>query len=601
MEKSLAPRVALAAALLVALLLALRQNTDPDLGFHLNQGDRILDRRSVPRVEETTYTGEGRPLLDPHGLYQAALSGARRVGGLESLTLLNAVVLGTVFLLLALRLRDSGVPPMISAGGILLAALAMERRFELRPEVVSWAFLSVFLRAMDRERRNRTPLPVWPLPLLMALWANTQALFILGLGVLLFALVDDRLERGRWDRRLSAVALACLAATLLNPYGLRGALFPLVQWRSLTGGIFGSTIDEFRSPWILLFSEKPSDALIQFWPYYLLSAAFLAALLGRRIRRPFDVLLGTSFFALSAFGARNVPLFVLVALPVTLRVFTSILPERYRRAPAPAAWGLAVLCLLMGLRVISGAWYEEGRGVSAFGLGIKPSEFPERTASFMVKNGLTGERILNDIPSGNWLQWRCGMKVFVDGRLEALREEAYRDLLAFRQPGGLARAAERWSAEFLVLDPRTNPDVGAGKVPGLPGWRLVSAEECALLYAAPAKSDRLPAPDWDGLLAARGIRPVTRLEALGILARKPASGFRYWLEGFAGKRTFDTGLANLAGTAYLTGRPDVAEAITLRMIEASRGTRRELYDNLAGLYRATGRPELAAAAARWAG
>jgi len=588
------------AALLLTLLFALRQNTDPDLGFHLNQGDRILDRRSAPRVEETTYTGEGRPLLDPHWLYQATLSRTRRAGGFESLTLLNAAVLGTVFLLLALRLRASGLPPLFTAVGILLAALAMERRFELRPEVATWAFLSIFLWVLERERRNKTALPVWPLPLLMALWANTQALFVLGLGVLVFALVDDRLRNGRWDRRLSAVGLACLAATLLNPYGLRGALFPLVQWHSLTGGIFGSTIDEFRSPWVLPFTGKPSDALIQFWPYYLLSAAYLAALLGRRIRRLFDVLLGTSFLLLSVIGARNVPLFVLAALPMTLQGAADALPERFRRTSATAAWILVALCLLMGLRIVSGAWYEEGRGVSAFGLGIKPSEFPERTASFMARNGLTGERILNDIPSGNWLQWRCGMKVFVDGRLEALSEEAYRDLLAFRQPGGLARVAERWSAEFLVLDPRTNPDVGAGKVSALPGWRLVSAEECALVYAAPTKADRLPAPDWDGLLAARGIRPVTRLEALGILARKPASGFRYWLEGFAGKRTFDTGLANLAGTAYLTGRPDVAEAITLRMIEASRGTRRELYDNLAGLYRATGRPELAAAAARWA-
>jgi hypothetical protein len=80
----------------------------------------------------------------------------------------------------------------------------------------------------DRPRR------MWLLPGVFLFWVNTQGLFALGFVILAMGIADASLRPSMWrrDRRewwgllIAACGLSVIAC-LINPYGLRGLLFPL--------------------------------------------------------------------------------------------------------------------------------------------------------------------------------------------------------------------------------------------------------------------------------------------------------------------------------------------------------------------------------------
>ena len=121
---------------------------------------------------------------------------------------------------------------------VTLAALICSKLHWLaRPHLFSFLFLVLFHYLLEHWRR-RGGRRLWLLPPLMLLWANLHGGFAAGFLLLGAYLVGTaagmigagteacRTARGRMAELLG-VAAACLAATLVNPYGWRLLLFPL--------------------------------------------------------------------------------------------------------------------------------------------------------------------------------------------------------------------------------------------------------------------------------------------------------------------------------------------------------------------------------------
>ena len=588
----------LVAPLALALLFALRLNTDPDLGFHLKSGEWIVQHRAVPTWDEITYPAPQRPYLDQHWLYHAGLYSAYRLGGYRLLTLLNASVILALFTLLLIRLRLAGTPDLPASLLLILAAMIAEWRFEIRPEILTWFFLTLLLLLLDLRRLRAWKVLPW-LPVLMAVWINIQALFILGFAALACVLLGDRWKQGRWDRDLLKWTGISLVAVHLNPYGWKGVLFVLELWRHLTQGVYAATIEEFRSPWRFLFHRNSGESATLFLDYSLLALGSLLLLfLTRRRRTPTEWLLWTAFFYLSTTGVRNVPLFTFIALPIAGAALADILPGRWKKAPDGASWSVLFLALGIGTRILTGAWYADEKSATQPGLGIKPWYYPERTAQFITDNRLAGARPFNDIPTGNWLEWRCGLKTLVDGRLESISEQAYIDLIRMEEPGGLKSAVDRWGADLVLLDPRSPSNLPNEQMKWMPEWELVFAEESLLTYAPKTTARRLSTMDWDALLRDRGIPRPAPGDAERLLMAPRAATFPYWLGGFWQTREYDNGLWNLAATAAMNGQPIIAEAILLELLSRTKGTVINSYLNLGTVYTMSGRTDLARLAYR---
>jgi hypothetical protein len=225
---------------------------DADTGWHIRNGEVILATRSVPQTDSFSYTMAGQPWYAWEWLYDAVIAAIHHVAGLNGVVLFTAVVLaGTFALLFRFVLRRSG-SFAVAVALTLLAGAAAQIHMLARPHVLSWLFTLLWVEVLYRFEEGKRSALLW-LPPLMLLWVNVHGGFILGLVLLaLFgcARIWDYLSApGARNRQLivdlAMVFCACLAVTLLTPYGYK---LHVHVYQFLSNGFLMNSINEFMSP-----------------------------------------------------------------------------------------------------------------------------------------------------------------------------------------------------------------------------------------------------------------------------------------------------------------------------------------------------------------
>src|SRR5262245_59380324 len=191
--ESAAEAVSVAAVFGAIVAFCLTYVTDSDLFWHLAAGDLIRSTGHVPTSDTFSYTVYGLPWVDVHWLYQVLVSYLAETTGLAAVEIVKTLLITGLFAWLWRRgRREAGAVP--AAGILLLAALACQERFLTRPEIVSWWLLAATLATIgaaveDPSPGRRRRLLFIVMPLLVLLWVNMQALFILAPAMTVLALV----------------------------------------------------------------------------------------------------------------------------------------------------------------------------------------------------------------------------------------------------------------------------------------------------------------------------------------------------------------------------------------------------------------------------
>ncbi len=216
-----------AGALLV--FLSLTTLWDVDFWWQWKTGE-LIAQIGVIRTEPFALTREGVPRIESSWLYCLAVYRVYNALGSAGLILSKTVLVLAAFVLAALSARR--LSPVRLAVVVSLAALACSQRFVVRPEVVSYAMLGLYLFALSRLQRGRR-WPILVLPLAQIAWINVHSYALLGpVAVGLFivcgaaaalgaAWSGERIRRcqPRILTRSAIVLLSVGAATLVNPYG----------------------------------------------------------------------------------------------------------------------------------------------------------------------------------------------------------------------------------------------------------------------------------------------------------------------------------------------------------------------------------------------
>ncbi len=630
--------LALGGALSLALVLSCHKIYEADIGFHLRAGERILEQGRWPQTDPFTYTVSDHVYIDMQWLYQVALAVLYRLGGAPALVVAHAVLIVAAFAAAAFVSWQKFPSPLATAALLLLGVLAAELRFMLRPEVLTWLFLSLTILILERhaapaqdphsstslrsaqtcpERSRRSAL--WLLPLILLLWVNVEGLFVLGWVVIGCYLLGHLWRERRLDRRLMLWGGASVAATLLNPYFLRGVFFPLTLLTRLSKeNVFGQTISEFVSPWQWGL-PLPWSTLA----YYLLAAlTLLGLLLTRRQRHPREFLLAAAFFILSAQLIRNIPLFVIVSLPILAgclndlaQRFTNWQRRRPKGAPKRgAAWldrwrgfprsgrpgnllvPLAGLILLVSVglipRVLTNAYYIDARRPNRFGFEFSAENLPVKAAAFIRERGLTG-RIFNDLIDGGYLIWLIPQPVFIDGRLEVMGEEFYREYQTAYQKDQLLPLLQKYDVEVAIF-PYQAAVSWLQQLRAAPQWRLVYYDHLSVIYV---RTDVYPdlaeaafptsSPNGFPVPVPAGLRDK-------LLYAPRAGGPGAWLEGFWQTPPLPRETINSGIFYFYLDKWDIAEAYLLDALQTSQGRYIEVYLNLGSVYYNAKRNDLAA-------
>jgi hypothetical protein len=243
-----------------AFVLGCQELTDADVWWHLRAGQWTWSNRKVPSLDPFTFASSDRLWINLHWFFEVCLAAAFAAGGVRGIILM-ASALWTAVVFIALTAGRQRWPIWVATACWLPALVVMSTRFVPRPEVFSLLgvtlYLAVLLRTEDR------PALAWILPIIQVVWVNTHGLFVLG-PIILIIYLADRLARriqgpttddpetdslqNRWWGHLGGATVIVGLACLANPYGLRGALFPLELFPKITawGGQYKSFILEFN-------------------------------------------------------------------------------------------------------------------------------------------------------------------------------------------------------------------------------------------------------------------------------------------------------------------------------------------------------------------
>jgi hypothetical protein len=583
----------LAACFILIALFACRQDQDFDIGFHLKAGQWIAQNQTVPRLDSFTYTVTAHPYVDMLWLYELGCYGLNQLGGLVLLSAVHDILILVVFGLLVLRMRQTQAPPGAIVFLIFPAILCAELRFLLRPEILSWVFLLLVLVALD-SRKNLGASLLFFLPALQVLWVNTEGLFILEWVVLGAYLISDWIKTRHPDKNLVLASLLTVAASFLNPYFIQGVLFPFSLLNHLEPhNLFHQTVSEFQSPWVVIRQQNaPFFPALPLALYKILSLSLLALMAATfRRRKTHEWLLVVSFFGLSAFSIRNVPLFFWVALPVGASCLKELL-----EGPAPWRLGIssflklkpwvaftaAFFILLLSVRVFTQAYYVSDRRMVQNGFGLDEGQVPVKAVAFMNHYALGGT-LLNNMAFGSWLDWKGPAPVFIDGRLEVMGEPFYAEYLRSYQAGGLAPLLQKYGVQLILLDHMMDIPWVA-QLRALPNWRLIYFDDLSAIYARKDYAPQFVPIDFKTALAAWDMKEEPSDEILTNLRDSQRFALADWMDGLGTIQNYPMPLMRVGTFAYENGQFQIARDFFLKALDQSQGKYYEIYYNLGAAY-----------------
>lgn len=409
---------------------------EPDLGWHLRAGlDLVAQGWQVPDTDPYSHTMPDWHWVEHAWLTDGVLALIYRVlepdGGLGLIGFFGGITALAWWM-------AAGVAPVHPTYrlAVLVASLWVALPFlGARTQLISLLGVAIVLTIWNRMQRGQRQW-VWALPPLFLLWANLHGGFTAGLFLITVLLsfsflvkicVEWKIAQTprdepplTWDDiRLCAIAIVVsFAVTCLNPYG----------WR-LYGEIYESLTDRFMIDTL----REWQPVSFQGWAgraygFYLLGLIGLMAGWYRRAE-PVRLVLLLVMLGLSLLHWRNVPLFLIVSLPLAAELCALAGYSFLCRIPgvkAHAVGAVLVLALMaatalyvFGTEHLEHVW-QSGRAPEVY---FERTEYPIEAVRWIRSHrSETGTRMYNDYSYGGFLLWQLpGERIFIDGRMPAWR------------------------------------------------------------------------------------------------------------------------------------------------------------------------------------
>ena len=316
-------------AALLAGPVSSRPLADPDIGWHIRTGERILNTHTLPRIDTYSSLMQGQPWFAWEWLYDLLLGILHHFCGLNGVVWLCALLAATTFTVLLAELLKLGTGLLFSITLTLAAEFAAAIHLLARPHIASWLLTLLWFIALNRWERGQAPrwLP-WFFPLSMALWVNVHAGWIVGFAlpmIFVFASAVDSwreqdafaaIGKAHHARKMAWVCAISALATLVNPYGWR--LHSHI-YRYLSDHYLIDRISEFRSPNFHYWSPRCFAGIV-----ILTMIAFASPRQRIRLSHLLTALLAVY---MGLFATRNLPvssmLLVLITGPILWESFVS--------------------------------------------------------------------------------------------------------------------------------------------------------------------------------------------------------------------------------------------------------------------------------------
>jgi hypothetical protein len=474
-------------------------NVDGDLGRHLTLGGYILDNFRIPQRDLFSHTLAGLPLTPHEWLSQVLFALANRLGGLNGVVMLSAILIAITFSLVFHQCASRSQSPSLSLVLSILAAGAASLHWLARPHLFTLLLVVLWTGELERIRTGATP-RFWIFPGLMLLWANLHGAFIAGFVLLGFYLAGELVEwsskkageesrtssrsavvesRGR-IRTLLLAGSASFLASLVNPAGPR-------LWETSLGFLRNRYLVGHTAEYLPPDFQTPTA-----WPFLLMIVLSILLLGSGRWRAgATPVLVLAAWTAMGLYSIRNVPLYAVIGGPILAAAAGAWLQSESALAPWrrldqrldsveaslrghlwPAmAIFLAALAFAGGIRL----------DFTAQGNRFDPDVFPVAAVDWLESQSLTGNGF-NHFPWGGYLLYRLWpeMRVFIDGQTDFYGESftrQYEQVIELRE--GWREVLGRYETSWVLVPPGSALGQALSQEPG---WREVYRDQTASIF-----------------------------------------------------------------------------------------------------------------------
>ena len=456
---------------------------DPDVWWHIRNAQYLFQHHQFPRQDLYSFTVGGHPWINHEWLSEIPYYLAYRAFGLVGLKSLPFFILDAIFLLLLYLCYQESRNFKASFVACCYATFLATVSFGPRTILFGYVYLVILLIVLHRFR-ERGSAPLWVLPPLFCLWANTHGSW--SIGLILFFLIGaagfvegkwGNVESTRWTptqlRQLAATGGASIAALFVNPFGWR-----LVYY-----------------PFDLAFKQKLNISHVAEWVsvdfhdlrgkmVLILVVGFLLGALFRNRKWNLGELLILLFALYSGLTyIRFLVLLGIVSAPAMAQIFDFF--PRYRPHEDTPKVNTAVILGLIGIMIY--LWPREAKVRQSM-----EETYPAGVISHLKANPPQGN-VLNFYLWGGYLGWNDpDLKIFVDSRVDIFEYAGvlkdYLDLLGVdnfeHRPEPIL---EKYNIRYVLFPPSDskNPLHAAGQLANVlehdPHWKTLYRDKVCIL------------------------------------------------------------------------------------------------------------------------
>lgn len=486
---------------------------DPDFGWHLKVGQEIATSGQVPHANLYNYTYTGN-WVDHEWLSDLALYKVyNSVGYNTVLVIFAALIILTLILLNIFVYKKNKSTFWLIASLQAIGILASTPHLGIRMQELALLFTLLLLIIINYYQKSQNWKILITLPIILFLWANLHASFLIGFFIL-FAWAGIKLAENiplvkkiKWlDLSCSiklksiyffiAASVSSIIITLLTPYGLNLYSF-LVGYKNKA---YLSLIEE----WL------PQSAL----PLNLLQLTYLALgliaiffycyeqLKNKNKINIWKIFLPVVFLFLSFNSKRHFPLFFIVSFELMMEVYGQFF-NQVKLSYAKYLKGLLLGCVILMLALQT----LQIKNISN-PFNYYCGNYPCAALNFLDNNPQYKKaNIFNEYAWGGFLIWQMpDKKIFIDGRLPQVAfskwtfvEEYYNfisnendipnKLKEYNIKLVLIKAKEEhyiakwWERLFVPLQTNSNSNNKLAKyLNQTASWKIIYQDEVAKIY-----------------------------------------------------------------------------------------------------------------------
>ena len=443
--------------------------SDGDTSWHIAAGRWMLANWSVPPIDPFSFSALGHRWIAHEWLSELLMGAAYDLGGFPAVGLLSVLSLATTLAIAGIWIRRWANPAELGLS-LALILLSLTTFVLARPLIIAWPILAIWMVVLLREREQGDNPPGWWTVILMILWVNLHASWIIGVLLAgafgLEAVIKSRDLRtaGRW----LAYGGALIASTLINPNFTHTLLIPF----QAVGSHSINFVQEFR----------PTD--VSYTPVFeatLLVVLGVAWWRGARLAS-IRIVIMLAMLHLALAHMRHQALFLIVGafilVPPLTRRWVAGLPIKPGLAGTLQLGQRGALILLLG-----GAVSFAAIGVARLAQPTEPLESTVNPvhAFAAIPKALRSEPVLNFYSLGGPLILR-GIRPFIDGRGDVYGEQFLAEYLKIDSgdEAAFSKADSKWHFQWTILSPNQKPLLGL--LDRLPQWRRLYADRYVVIH-----------------------------------------------------------------------------------------------------------------------